>query len=67
MLYCRDELTKMKKICFRDFPNECKGCDYYKEEVLEPIPVMFFSPEIPVVAVTKECSLYHKKVTERLK
>lgn len=69
MFYDRDELTRMSGSCFKDFPYECEGCNYYKEKAseLSQFTFLFFSTEIPSAILTKVCTIYHKKVTEKLK
>ena len=71
----KDELEKRTGRCWRDFPTECNGCDFYNEYTEEDAIVSFsphpaYAPHAPLskrrVILIKECTKYHKKTTEIL-
>ena len=55
--------------CFRQFPDECGGCDHYTEIVQKSLgffEVVYqgFFTQIPMATITRECTKYHKKCEE---
>jgi hypothetical protein len=69
MFHHGDELARTTGRCFKHFPGECDDCDHYVESVqkslwLFEVVYQGFSPQLPMVTITRECILYHKKEQE---
>jgi hypothetical protein len=61
------------ELCFKDFPDQCKGCPEYRERRPDSTLARVLSSGIGMTyprqytdVVIKECNLYHKRKVETL-